>query len=73
MLVLGDHPDAQSHSPRTFGMNNSNGKYVLVFVQRLSKLLEASEHLSKAGYYQNYTREELEVYVNSRYQFVDGD
>ncbi len=70
LVALRDHPDAVSHLPR---ISASNGKYVLVFVQRLSKLIEATEYLSKNGYYQHWSNEELEDIVNWRFQLVKND
>lgn len=71
LVALRDHPDAVSHLPRSSA--STNGKYVLVFVQRLSKLQEATEHLSKNGYYQHWSSEELEDLVNWRFQLVNND
>lgn len=71
LVALRDHPDAVSDLPRSSA--SSNGKYVLVFVQRLSKLLEATEQLSRAGYYQHWSREELESEINWRFQLVKSD
>jgi hypothetical protein len=70
LVALRDHPDAISDLPRS---SATNGKYVLVFVQRLNKLIEATEYLSKNGYYQHWSNEELEDIVNWRFKLVNND
>ncbi|MHC5599864.1 MAG: hypothetical protein ACYTXC_28695 [Nostoc sp.] len=70
LVALRDHPDVVSQLPRS---SASNGKYVLIFVQKLNKLLEATEHLSKNGYYQYWSSEELEDLVNWRFKLVNKD
>ncbi|MEH2193497.1 MAG: hypothetical protein V7K98_12800 [Nostoc sp.] len=70
LVALRDHPDTVSDLPRS---SATNGKYVLVFVQRLKKLNEATEQLSKNGYYQHWSNEELEDIVNWRFRLVNND
>ena len=42
-------------------------EYAMIFVQRLSKVHEASEHLKKLGYYEDYAKEyEVEEIFNKR-------
>ncbi len=51
-VVMADHPDEPFI---VAGHNNSNGRYLIFFIQRRSKLLQASELLKAAGYYRNWT------------------
>lgn len=51
LIVMVDHPD------RPFvvaGHNNSNGEFVIFFIQRRSKLQTAGRTLEAAGYYRNW-------------------
>lgn len=51
LVVMVDHPD------RPFivaGQNNSNGEFVIFFVQQKSKLEAASAALKARGYYRNW-------------------
>lgn len=68
LVALRDHPGSVIDIPRSAA--STNGKYALVFVQRLSKLQDASEQLLKMGYYQHWTEEELEDSVNWRFRLL---
>jgi hypothetical protein len=70
LVALRDHPGSVIDIPRS--AESTNGKYALVFLQRLSKLQEASEQLSKLGYYQHWTEEELEDSVNWRFRLLQN-
>ncbi|HLJ53250.1 MAG TPA: hypothetical protein VKT24_07680 [Rhizomicrobium sp.] len=51
IVVMADHPD----DPFIVGgQNNSNGEYLIFFIQRRAKLLQASQALKAAGYYKNW-------------------
>lgn len=54
LVVMVDHPD------RPFvvdGKSNSNGEYVIFFIQRKSRLEAASKALRPTGYYRNWIGE----------------
>lgn len=54
LVVMVDHPD------RPFvvaGHNNSNGEYVIFFIQKKSRLEAASAALRAKGYYRNWPAE----------------
>ena len=46
----------------------NNGKYVLVLMQRLSKINEASKHLESTPYYKTWTKENLDDVKNWRFK-----
>jgi hypothetical protein len=63
LVALEDHPN----DPEVInGVTMNFGKGILVLIQRLSKLNKASAILSKQGYYNNWTQENLDDVVNWR-------
>ncbi len=50
-VVMADHPDQPFI---VAGQNNSNGEYLIFFIQRQSKLLQASQALKAVAYYKNW-------------------
>ena len=72
LVAFGDHPNAlppEDHLDALKGLKKkewTNGKYALVFIQRLSKFQEASEQLAKLGYYQSWTKQRLERVLKVR-------
>jgi hypothetical protein len=51
LIVMADHPDKPFI---VAGHNNSNGEYLIFFIQRRSRLLKASAALKPTGYYRNW-------------------
>lgn len=64
--VLSDDPRV----PETEGHLNFNFKEsILVIIQSLTRLIEASEDLKKLGYYKNWSAEYFEVVVKKREKY----
>ena len=65
IVCLEDHP----HEPEIInGVQMNNGKYVLVLMQRLSKINDASKQLENTSYYQHWTKENLDDVKNWRFK-----
>ena len=65
IVCLEDHP----HEPEIInGVQMNNGKYVLVLMQRLSKINDASKQLENTSYYKHWTRENLDDVKNWRFK-----
>lgn len=62
-VVLEDHPDAPEYIN---GVKMNFGKCGLLLMQKLNKLNEASEQLKQKGYYDTWSRENLDYVVNWR-------
>ncbi len=62
-VILEDHPDAPEYIN---GIKMNFGQCGLLLMQRLSKLNEASEQLKQKGYYDSWSRENLDYVVNWR-------
>lgn len=62
-VILEDHPDAPEYIN---GTKMNFGKCGLLLMQRLSKLNEASEQLKQKGYYDSWSRENLDYVVDWR-------
>ncbi len=62
-VILEDHPDAPEYIN---GVKMNFGRCGLLLMQRLSKLNEASEQLKQKGYYDSWSRENLDYVVNWR-------
>lgn len=63
LVALEDHPNDEEVIN---GAKMNFGKCILVLVQRLSKLTEASNHLKANGYYEKWSKENLDDVVNWR-------
>ena len=63
-VVLEDHPDALE---LINGVPMNFGKCGLMILQRLSKLNTAADQLKEKGYYNTWSRENLDEVVNWRY------
>lgn len=61
--LMRDHPDEDDVIQ---GVNMSNGKYTLVFIQKRAALIKAVNHLETTTYYDNWTEEELAEVVECR-------
>ena len=65
IVALEDHPN----DPEILnGASMNFGKCILVLVQRLSKLNNASEILKNQGYYDNWPKENYDDVVRWRFQ-----
>jgi|TARA_B110000483_G_scaffold240725_1_gene321977 hypothetical protein len=63
VVALEDHPlDEEIVN----GVHMNFGKAILILVQRLSKLNNASKHLDKQGYYDNWSKENYDDVVSWR-------
>ncbi len=63
LWIMVDHPD----DPLIVdGHNNSQGEYIIFFVQRKSKLTEAANALRKTDYYKNWPIDHLSRFVVMR-------
>ena len=63
-VVLEDHPDTEE---LINGVKMNFGKCGLMVLQRLTKLNAAAEQLEKKGYYNTWSKENLDDVVNWRY------
>tara|TARA_B100000768_G_C11041180_1_gene274318 strand:+ start:74 stop:532 length:459 start_codon:yes stop_codon:yes gene_type:complete len=63
IVALEDHPDDVED---VNGVKMNFGKCIIVLVQRLSKINEASHILKEKGYYKNWSKENLDDVVNWR-------
>jgi len=63
IVALEDHPDDEED---VNGVKMNFGKCIIVLVQRLSKVNEASALLKKKGYYDVWSKENLDDVVNWR-------
>tara|TARA_B110000438_G_C15429805_1_gene485593 strand:- start:52 stop:510 length:459 start_codon:yes stop_codon:yes gene_type:complete len=63
IVALEDHPDDVED---VNGVKMNFGKCIIVLVQRLSKINEASHLLKEKGYYKNWSKENLDDVVNWR-------
>jgi hypothetical protein len=63
-VVLEDHPDEEENIN---GVIMNNGKYPIVLMQRLSKIQMFSGILKKRGYYDVWSKENLDDVVNWRH------
>jgi len=63
IVALEDHPDDEED---VNGVKMNFGKCIIILVQRLSKINEASELLKKKGYYDVWSKENLDDVVNWR-------
>jgi hypothetical protein len=64
-VILEDHPDAVEH---VNGVHMNFGYCGLLVIQRLDKLTTASEQLKSKGYYDTWSRAELDQVVTWRSQ-----
>jgi hypothetical protein len=62
-IALEDHPDAPEIIS---GVSMNNGEWALVLVQSKEKLDKASAMLDRQGYYNNWSKENLDDVVNWR-------
>ena len=65
IVALEDHPD-DAEEWKTVSLNF--GKCILILVQRLSKLNQASKILSKRGYYTDWNKEHYDDVVTWRFK-----
>ena len=65
VVVLEDHPKIKEEVK---GISLSNGKYILLLAQRLSKLNRFSDQLVTTDYYKNWTKKHLADVVKWRDQ-----
>jgi hypothetical protein len=66
IVILEDHPD---YNEKISGVNMSNGRYCLLFAQRLSKLNHLADVLENTSdYYKNWSQAELDDVVTWRRQ-----
>ena len=63
-VILEDHPNTVENIN---GLNMNFGKCGLIIVQRLSELNEASEKLKEKGYYDTWSKDDLNFVVNWRH------
>lgn len=63
VVILEDHPDSEEWLN---GVKMNFGHCGIIFVQRLSKLNEASNQLRSKGYYDQWPKENLDAVVNWR-------
>ena len=63
IVALEDHPDDEED---VNGVKMNFGKCIIILVQRLTKVNEASELLRKKGYYDTWSKENLDDVVNWR-------
>jgi hypothetical protein len=63
-VVLEDHPDIEE---LIHGVKMNFGECGLMVLQRLTKLNAAAEQLEKKGYYDTWSKENLDDVVNWRY------
>ncbi len=63
IVALEDHPDDEED---VNGVKMNFGKCIIILVQQLSKINEASELLKKKGYYDTWSKENLDDVVNWR-------
>jgi len=66
LVALEDHPDDKEIIN---GVQMNFGKCILVLVQRLSKLNEASNILKEKGYYDNWSKENVDDTVAWRFSW----
>lgn len=64
IVALEDHPDDVEV---VNGTKMNQGSWVLVLIQHLDKLNQASKILEKQGYYENWSQEEYDDVVSWRY------
>lgn len=69
-VALEDHPDDREEIN---GVCMNNGKYPIVLLQRLSKIQMFSGFLKKKGYYDVWTKENLDDVVNWRTHHEDPE
>ena len=67
-VALEDHPDDEENIN---GVIMNNGKYPIVLMQRLSKIQMFSGFLKKKGYYDVWSKENLDDVVNWRQHHED--
>ena len=65
IVVLEDHPKIKEVIK---GVSLSNGRYILLLAQRLSKLNRFSKQLTNTKYYKNWTKKHLADVVKWRDQ-----
>jgi len=63
IVALEDHPEDEED---VNGVKMNFGKCIIILVQRLTKVNEASELLRKKGYYDTWSKENLDDVVNLR-------
>jgi hypothetical protein len=63
IVALEDHPEDEED---VNGVKMNFGKCIIILVQRLTKVNEASELLRKKGYYDTWSKENLDDVVNWR-------
>ena len=63
IVALEDHPDDEED---VNGVKMNFGKCIIILVQRLSKINEASHMLKEKGYYDVWSKENLDDVVNWR-------
>ena len=63
IVALEDHPDDVEN---VNGVKMNFGKCIIILVQRLSKINEASHILKEKGYYDTWSKENLDDVVNWR-------
>ena len=64
LIALEDHPQINE---TICNINFNNKKYAVIIVQRAEKLRNASEMLSRRGYYKNWSQYDLNNVVNWRW------
>ncbi|MGE0549988.1 MAG: hypothetical protein AB7O24_14780 [Kofleriaceae bacterium] len=68
LIAMDDHPEAV---PTLGRVRTTNATYLLVFVQRLSKLEAASSQLKELGYYAQWSHEEMELVPGWRQRLIE--
>ncbi len=68
-VVLEDHPDSKEY---VNGVHMNFGKCGLMVLQRLSKLNTAADQLQEKGYYNTWSKEELDEVVQWRYDILSS-
>jgi hypothetical protein len=69
-VVLEDHPDAEE---LINGVQMNFGECGLMILQKLSKLNNAADQLREKGYYDSWSKENLQDVVNWRYILNSGN
>ena len=65
LVALEDHPDDEEV---IHGVKMNQGKWILIFMQSLEKINQASLILQKQGYYDNWTAEDFDDVVSWRFE-----
>lgn len=75
IFIMGSHPDDAEESVELFGTNAYNdeevGPYPMIFVQKLSDLVQESRKLQKTKYYDNFKVGDYRQLVDEREELYE--